>query len=285
MCSRPSRAGSTVGGLPLGVAGTPLRPPDALVAPVQNAHLPFLSEGPLPVSSTQPTSGWGRVVEHRSSSSTVCGRNALSTSGRSKAIRTVPWARGPVVREVGQVLEAGTSSQAAGSNVCETPSMAVMRATLVAVTCPGDPPESPARVRRTSKPRPAPMLVPTAPSRSGPTAPARATPAPAAGPGHSTRSGTFASGREDATNQRMEIQAALEAVRRQHGPAAGGERLDVRRELLPRRLVAGLAGARLDQHRQEAGRQPRPVGAAYRPVRRPAATSPSAGSRATRATR
>ena len=29
----------------------------------------------------------------RSSSSTVCGRKALSTSGRSKAIRTVPWAR------------------------------------------------------------------------------------------------------------------------------------------------------------------------------------------------
>jgi hypothetical protein len=75
---------------------------------VQNAHLPFFSDGPLPVSSTQPTSLEVRACSStRSSSSTVCGRNALSTSGRSKAIRTVPWARARWYGEVGQVLEAG----------------------------------------------------------------------------------------------------------------------------------------------------------------------------------
>ncbi len=46
--------------------------------------------------------------------------------------------------------------------------------------------------------------------------------------------GAFASGAApQTTNQRMEIAAALEAVRAIDGPARGGERLDVRRQLLP----------------------------------------------------
>jgi gamma-glutamyltranspeptidase/glutathione hydrolase len=50
--------------------------------------------GPLPVRRTQPTSLVVRACSRtRSSSSTVCGRNAFSTSGRSKAIRTVPCSR------------------------------------------------------------------------------------------------------------------------------------------------------------------------------------------------
>ena len=61
--------------------------------PEQNAHTPSFGDGPLPVSSTQPTSvdmrAWSRAWY---SSSTVCGRKALRTSGRSKAMRTVPWA-------------------------------------------------------------------------------------------------------------------------------------------------------------------------------------------------
>src|SRR5579872_5856304 len=59
--------------------------------PEQNAHPPSLGEGPLPVSSTQPTSedirAWSSAVY---SSSTVPGRKALRTSGRLKATRTVP---------------------------------------------------------------------------------------------------------------------------------------------------------------------------------------------------
>jgi hypothetical protein len=47
------------------------------------------------------------------------------------------------------------------------------------------------------------------------------------------------------TNQRMEIRAA-----------AGGERLDVRRELLPRPMVGGLAQPRLAHLGEEARRQP-----------------------------
>ena len=59
--------------------------------PEQNAQPPSFGDGPLPVSSTQPTSldirAWSSAVY---SSSTVCGRNALRTSGRLNATRTVP---------------------------------------------------------------------------------------------------------------------------------------------------------------------------------------------------
>jgi hypothetical protein len=57
--------------------------------PEQNAHPPSFPDGPLPVSSTQPTSDDVRACSSAwYSSSTVCGRNALRTSGRSNAIRT-----------------------------------------------------------------------------------------------------------------------------------------------------------------------------------------------------
>jgi hypothetical protein len=59
--------------------------------PEQKAQPPSFGDGPLPVSSTQPTSllirAWSRA---RYSSSTVWGRNALRTSGRLNATRTVP---------------------------------------------------------------------------------------------------------------------------------------------------------------------------------------------------
>src|ERR1700722_15926117 len=59
--------------------------------PEQKAQPPSLDDGPLPVSSTQPTSldirAWSRATY---SSSTVRGRNAFRTSGRLKATRTVP---------------------------------------------------------------------------------------------------------------------------------------------------------------------------------------------------
>src|SRR4029453_8508413 len=59
--------------------------------PEQKAQPPSLGEGPLPVSSTQPTSAVCRAWSStRYSSSTVWGRKALRTSGRSKATRTTP---------------------------------------------------------------------------------------------------------------------------------------------------------------------------------------------------
>ena len=89
---------------------------------------------------------------------------------------------------------------------------------------------------------------------------------------------TYASGAEPvSTNQRMEVRAALEAVTALDGTAPGGQRLDVRRQLLPRPLVGGLARPRLADVREEAGRQPRPVGAAGRRPSPSAATSRSTG--------
>jgi len=47
-----------------------------------------LALGPLPVSSTTPIREFWRASSSAEySSSTVCGRNALRTSGRSKAMR------------------------------------------------------------------------------------------------------------------------------------------------------------------------------------------------------
>ena len=56
----------------------------------QLAHTPSLGDVPVPVNSTTPTSGdiraWSKT---RYISSTVCGRNALRTSGRLNATRAV----------------------------------------------------------------------------------------------------------------------------------------------------------------------------------------------------
>ena len=50
----------------------------------------ILGLGPLPVNSTAPTAEFVRTDSNAvSSSSTVCGRNALRTSGRSIAIRAI----------------------------------------------------------------------------------------------------------------------------------------------------------------------------------------------------
>ena len=112
MCSRPpaalTRAGSTVSAVSPSRTGSPTRPRIRWSPPEQNAQPPSLADGPLPVSSTQPTSGVIRAWSStRYSSSTVCGRNALRTSGRSNAIRTVPRpgpsTHRPVVGDVGQV--------------------------------------------------------------------------------------------------------------------------------------------------------------------------------------
>ena len=77
--------------------------------------------------------------------------------------------------------------------------------------------------------------------------------------------GPFRSGADPGTtNQRMEIWAALEAVTVARRPARGGQRLDLCRQLLPRPVVGGMAGPGLGQPRQEAGGQPRSLGAADR---------------------
>ena len=69
----------------------PERPRIRWSPPEQNAQPPSFALGPFPVSRMQPTSGVIRAWSSaRYSSSTVCGRNALRTSGRSNAIRTVP---------------------------------------------------------------------------------------------------------------------------------------------------------------------------------------------------
>ena len=73
--------------------------------------------------------------------------------------------------------------------------------------------------------------------------------------------GPYASGADPhTTNQRMEITAALEALRAllPGGPAGdrGGERLDLRRQVLHRRMVAGLAAAQLEELAEQAGGQP-----------------------------
>src|SRR5689334_11892132 len=88
--------------------------------PEQKAQPPSRGDGPLPVSSTQPTSGVCRAWSStRYSSSTVCGRKALRTSGRSKAIRTapVPTARWYVTSV--RSSKPSTGRQAAGSKIAE----------------------------------------------------------------------------------------------------------------------------------------------------------------------
>ena len=105
--------------------------------PEQNAQTPSLGLGPLPVSSTVPTSEVVRAWSStRYSSSTVCGRNALRTSGRSNATRTTGrsratasgggWSSGPgranprwYVRSV-RSSKPSTVRQRVGSNVSET---------------------------------------------------------------------------------------------------------------------------------------------------------------------
>jgi hypothetical protein len=83
--------------------------------PLQNAQPPSRGDGPLPVSSTQPTSvlmrAWSSAVY---SWSTVRGRNALRTSGRLNAMRTVPCAR-PTLRwyVMSSKSKPGTSRHAA----------------------------------------------------------------------------------------------------------------------------------------------------------------------------
>src|SRR6202050_2854372 len=87
--------------------------------PEQKAQPPSTGEGPLPVRSTQPTSGhWRAWARAANSSSTVCGRKALRTSGRSKATRTVPSATARwYVMSVKS--KPGTTAQADSSKISE----------------------------------------------------------------------------------------------------------------------------------------------------------------------
>ena len=65
-------------------------PTNALIPTRAERPYPSLGDGPFPVNSTTPTSGdiraWSKT---RYISSTECGRNALRTSGRLNATRTV----------------------------------------------------------------------------------------------------------------------------------------------------------------------------------------------------
>ena len=67
------------------------------------------------------------------------------------------------------------------------------------------------------------------------------------GVGRPRRAATPAGRAQRTTNQRMEIQAALEAVTSARRAARGGERLDLRGQLLPGPVVGGVAGPGLDQ--------------------------------------
>ena len=69
----------------------------------------------------------------------------------------------------------------------------------------------------------------------------------------------------DTTNQRMELMAVLDAMRTIEG-GRSRLRLDLCRQLLPRRLVEGLAEAGLEELEEGTGRQPRHLGAAHRPL-------------------
>ena len=62
----------------------------------------------------------------------------------------------------------------------------------------------------------------------------------------------------------MEITAVAEALEALKGPGARHERLDLRGELLPRPVVGGVARRGWRNSGRQAGRQPRPVGAAAR---------------------
>ena len=65
------------------------------------------------------------------------------------------------------------------------------------------------------------------------------------------------------TNQRMELTAALDAVRSIEGPLVGRERQHLRRQLLPRRVVGGVVGAGLGRQEPPAGCQPGPLGSPW----------------------
>ena len=91
MWSRPVRAGSTFGALAFGVPVTVLAPNPLVAA---RAKRPPAVLRRRPVAGEQHAAR-RRVVMRawssaRYSSSTVCGRKALRTSGRLNAIRTVP---------------------------------------------------------------------------------------------------------------------------------------------------------------------------------------------------
>ena len=92
-------------------------------------------------------------------------------------------------------------------------------------------------------------------------------------------------GEAHTTNQRMEVTAVVRALRVPARAAARGQRLDLRRELLPPEVVGRVEAAGLAQHPGKAGGQPGPVaGAARRWPSTRTGRSPSSGSRGTRGT-
>ena len=117
--------------------------------------------------------------------------------------------------------------------------------------------------RRRSAP---PTRCRPAPPRCSPTARAAATPVRAAGRGRCPDGpqGSVTTRRRPTSGWRSG-RPTRRSVRSRD--AGGGQRLDVRRELLQELLVDRLARPRLGELRQEAGGQPRPVGAADRPGR------------------
>ena len=80
-------------------------------------------------------------------------------------------------------------------------------------------------------------------------------------------------GEAHTTNQRMEMQAVLEALRSNDGQLTIVSDSHLRGELLPRRVVGAVAGERLEELEEGAGGQHRPVEAADRAVSRRASRS------------
>ena len=103
-------------------------------------------------------------------------------------------------------------------------------------------------------------------SRSTPTAPAAAIRARAAGPRCCRPAGArrrSPAPRVRTTNNRMELQAVIEALQALKRPAAGAavHRFAVRAPRHPR-VAAAMEGARLEDRGQQAGQEPGPVAAA-----------------------
>ena len=92
--------------------------------------------------------------------------------------------------------------------------------------------------------------------RCGPTAPAPATRVPAGGPGRPRTAGRTRVDRPAPRISGWRSRRRWRPYARLDGPLVGGQRLHLRGQLLPRPLVAGLAGSRLADQRQEAGGQP-----------------------------
>ena len=176
-----------------------------------------------------------------------------STRPRARPVPAHPAGRGD--RQRGQRAVGRVGARRLPARDCSTPRR----------PCRRHGPRRPARRRRPSEHHGSTSRSRPARPRSTPTARARRTPVPAAGPGRSPTAGRASGGASgDHEPAHGDPGRARGGPRARRQPAGRGERLDVRRELLPRRVVARLARPWVAHVGQAAGGQPRPLGAAGR---------------------